>query len=160
MENSINAGMVTEGGVPIKVFLSDPKAEIPQYASEHASGLDLKSTIEAVIHPGERTMVPTGLKMEIPHGFEGQVRPRSGLAVKHGITVLNTPGTVDSDYRGEIKVILFNTSKEAFHVEPGMRIAQLVIAPIARVRMERVLSEIGLNSTERGINGFGSTGHR
>lgn len=156
MENSMNVEIGVY--VPIKVYLSDPRAEMPQYESKYASGLDLKSTIKTMICPGERMAIPTGLKMEIPHGFEGQVRPRSGLAAKHGITVLNTPGTIDCDYRGEIKVILFNTSKEPFHIEQGMRIAQLVIAPVIRAGMEKVSSEAELNSTERGENGFGSTG--
>ena len=142
----------------LTVFLAHPLAVVPQYATDFSSGLDLVSVEEVTIEPGKRAMISTGLKVEIPRGCEGQVRPRSGLSVKHGITVLNTPGTVDSDYRGEIKVILLNTSSEQFRVETGMRIAQLVIAPIAKVNVISVNNEEQLTSTGRGVGGFGSTG--
>ena len=107
------------------------------------------------ILPGDRLLVPTGFSIELPAGYEAQVRPRSGLAAKHGVTVLNSPGTIDSDYRGEIKVILFNAGKEAFHLERGMRIAQMVIAPVVQAQLILVDS---LSETERAGGGFGSTG--
>lgn len=144
--------------IKLKVFLADALAEMPQYATEHSSGMDLKSVQSVVLGARQRVLVPTGLRMRIPHGYEGQVRPRSGLALKHGITVLNTPGTVDSDYTGEIKVVLYNTTSEAFKVEPGMRIAQLVIAPVARVEVVQVEDEDDLGNTARGSGGFGHTG--
>ncbi len=119
--------------------------------------MDLRAAITdtLVLRPGERAAVPTGLIMEIPEGFEGQVRPRSGLALKHGITCLNSPGTIDSDYRGEVKVILANLGAEPFTVTRAMRIAQLVIAPVTRVEIAEI-SE--LTDTGRGSGGFGSTG--
>lgn len=125
--------------------------------STGAAGLDLSAALDAPIAlaPGERALVPTGLAMAIPAGFEGQVRPRSGLAAKHGITCLNSPGTVDSDYRGEVKVILINLGHEPFSISPGDRIAQLVIAPVAQAGVELVDS---LDDTGRGSGGFGSTG--
>ena len=130
-------------------------AMIPQPAHPGDAGMDLVS-IEAVeIAPGGRRLVHTGLAVEIPVGFEGQVRPRSGLALKHGVTVLNAPGTIDAGYRGEIGVVLANFGETAFKVEPGMRIAQLVIAAVANVSVE--VSDT-LSSTERGSGGYGSTG--
>ncbi|WP_157019297.1 dUTP diphosphatase [Mesorhizobium xinjiangense] len=133
--------------------------DLPTYATEGAAGLDLRAAVaqdrQIIVLPGRRALVPTGLVFEIPHGFEGQVRPRSGLAVKHGITCLNTPGTIDSDYRGEVKVLLVNQGEEDFAVTRGMRIAQLVIAPVTRA----VIEERHLTSgTARGTGGFGSTG--
>ncbi len=134
--------------------------DLPQYQSDGAAGLDLlAATAESapiVIAPGARALVPTGLTMQIPHGFEGQVRPRSGLAAKSGVTLLNTPGTIDSDYRGEVSVLMVNFGHEPFTVTRGMRIAQLVIAPVHQ--FELVESET-LTQTERGGGGFGSTGH-
>jgi dUTP pyrophosphatase len=134
-----------------------PGAFLPTYASVGSAGADVRAflTESVTIEPGERFLVPTGLKLQIPQGFEGQVRPRSGLAVKHGVTVLNSPGTIDSDYRGEIKVVLINLSKAPFVVEPGARIAQLVIAPVSRVEYES--AEL-LDPSHRGDGGFGSTG--
>ena len=131
--------------------------ELPQYATEHAAGLDVRANIEEaiVIKPLERTMVPTGLYVEIPEGYEIQVRPRSGLAAKHGLTCLNTPGTIDPDYRGEIKVILANVSNTEFKLEPGERIAQLVVAQFMRIDWEPTDT---LSDTDRGAGGFGSTG--
>ena len=128
---------------------------LPAYASEHAAGLDVVAAESLTLSPGERHAVATGFAMAIPHGFEVQVRPRSGLALKHGITCLNTPGTIDSDYRGEVKVILANLGGEAFAIVRGERIAQLVPAPVLRARFAEV-EELG--STERGAGGFGSTG--
>lgn len=130
---------------------------IPVYGSHGAAGADLKAYIPTpvVIQPGESALIPTGVKFEIPDGYEVQVRPRSGLALKHQITVLNTPGTIDSDYRGEIKVILINHGKVAFEVTPAMRIAQAIFAPYIRARFTQVESH---TATSRGVNGFGHTG--
>jgi dUTP pyrophosphatase len=129
----------------------------PSYATPQSAGVDLKANLEEPItlQPLQRTLVPTGLFMALPAGFEAQVRPRSGLAAKHGITVLNTPGTIDADYRGEIKVILVNLSNEPFEIVPGERIAQMVIARHEQVVWEQVEE---LDATERGAGGFGSTG--
>jgi dUTP pyrophosphatase len=142
----------------IKV-INRSKFDLPQYATEHAAGLDVRAnTDEAIVlKPLERAMIPTGLYVEIPDGYEIQVRPRSGLAAKHGLTVLNTPGTIDPDYRGEIKVILANVSNAEFKLEPGERIAQLVVAPFVRIDWEAVET---LSDTSRGAGGFGSTGTR
>ncbi|MBJ6764817.1 dUTP diphosphatase [Myxococcaceae bacterium JPH2] len=130
---------------------------LPRYESAQAAGLDLRADIEGelVLGPLERKVVPTGLALALPPGFEGQVRPRSGLALRHGITLLNSPGTVDADYRGEVQVILVNLSQEAFTVRRGDRVAQLVVAPVTQVALREV--EV-LDATERGGNGFGSTG--
>ena len=130
---------------------------LPKYETLGSAGLDLPAAIEEDIVLGslERAVIPTGLKMAIPYGYEGQVRPRSGLAFRHGISVTNSPGTIDSDYRGELKVLLINFGKEPVRITRGMRIAQLVIAPVQQVE----ISELGtLDSTERGAGGFGSTG--
>jgi dUTP pyrophosphatase len=128
---------------------------LPRYASEDAVGLDVTSAEELVLQPGERHAVATGFAIEIPRGYEVQVRPRSGLAIKNGITCLNTPGTIDSDYRGEIKVILINLGQEPFEVRRGERIAQLVPAPVLRANFVEA-GELG--ETARGTGGFGSTG--
>lgn len=129
----------------------------PAYATPLSAGMDLKADIDEAVTLGplERTLFPTGLYIALPEGTEAQVRPRSGLAAKHGITVLNTPGTIDADYRGEIKVILVNLSNEPFTIEPGERIAQMVIARVEQAELVDV--EI-LGDTERGAGGFGSTG--
>ena len=131
---------------------------VPEYGSAEASGLDIKAAIDSniIIKSKEFLTVPSGIIIEIPKGFEAQVRPRSGLASKNGITVLNTPGTIDSDYRGEIKVILINLSKDDFLILPAMRIAQLVINPTYRVNLN-LINKIK-NKTDRGTDGFGSTG--
>lgn len=133
--------------------------EPPAYQSAGAAGLDLVCALgaseAAILGPGERLLTPTGFSVELPEGYEGQVRPRSGLAAKHGVTVLNSPGTIDSDYRGEIKVVLFNAGSEPFRLERGMRIAQLVVAQVATIRPELVEQ---LSDTKRGDGGFGSTG--
>ncbi|NND78102.1 MAG: dUTP diphosphatase [Flavobacteriales bacterium] len=133
------------------------KHDLPQYETELSAGLDLRANIDEpiILHPMERTLVPTGLYIALPAGSEAQIRPRSGLAVKKGITVLNSPGTIDADYRGEIKVILINLSKEIFEVHDGERIAQMVVAKHERVEWAR---EEQLSITERGSGGFGSTG--
>jgi dUTP pyrophosphatase len=131
----------------------------PDYASADAAGVDLAAAVPEdaplVLAPSERAAVPTGLQLAIPAGYEGQVRPRSGLALTHAITVLNAPGTIDADYRGEVKVILANLGLEPFSVTRGMRIAQLVFAPVARATLEEAQS---LDATARGEGGFGSTG--
>jgi dUTP pyrophosphatase len=133
---------------------------LPSYQSAGAAGLDLLAALPAntqlVLEPRARDLVPTGLVIELPAGFEAQVRPRSGLALKHGITVLNAPGTIDSDYRGEVKVLLINLGSEPFVIERCMRIAQLVIAPVIRVELREKKSLAG---SSRGGRGFGSTGH-
>jgi dUTP pyrophosphatase len=133
---------------------------LPSYQSEGAAGLDLLAALAAdaqlVLESRARGVVPTGLVIELPAGFEGQVRPRSGLALKHGLTVLNAPGTIDSDYRGEVKVLLVNLGSDPVVVERGMRIAQLVVAPVTRVELRE---EQTLAKSSRGSGGFGSTGH-
>ena len=132
---------------------------LPQYQSAHAAGLDLFAAVPAesavVIPPGGRALIPTGIAIALPQGYEGQVRPRSGLAARHGITVLNAPGTVDADYRGEIQVVLANLGSEPFAVSRGTRIAQLIIAPVQQVTL---VETVTLDSTVRGQGGFGSTG--
>jgi dUTP pyrophosphatase len=133
--------------------------DLPAYETAGAAGMDLRAAVPGdrpmILLPGRRVLVPTGLVVEIPDGFEGQVRPRSGLALKHGITCLNTPGTIDSDYRGELKVILINHSDEDFEITRGMRIAQMVIAPVVQARIEE---RTDAAATARGGGGFGSTG--
>ena len=128
---------------------------LPAYASDHAAGLDVVAAESLSLAPGARHAVATGFAIAIPHGYEVQVRPRSGLALKHGISVLNTPGTIDSDYRGEVKVILANLGSAPFEIVRGERIAQLVPAPVLRARFEEVAD---LDETARGAGGFGSTG--
>lgn len=130
---------------------------LPQYATPQSAGMDLRANIDAPItlHPMERRLVPTGLHIALPEGYEAQVRPRSGLALKHGITVLNTPGTVDADYRGEVMVLLINFSQEDFVINDGERIAQMIIARYEQASMESVKM---LDSTERGEGGYGHTG--
>jgi dUTP pyrophosphatase len=132
---------------------------LPAYQSAHAAGLDLAAAVPqdapVTLPPGGRGLIPTGFAIALPDGFEAQVRPRSGLAARHGLTVLNTPGTIDADYRGEIQVILINLGSEPFAVTRGMRIAQLVVAPVARAGVAEVDA---LDDTARGAGGFGSTG--
>lgn len=142
----------------IKVICkADDPAFLPVYSSAEAAGADLKACIQAdiVLKPGQRYLVPTGLSVQLPAGYEAQIRPRSGLAIKHGISLVNTPGTIDSDYRGEVKVIMINHSQEDFVIKRGDRIAQMVIAPVTRGVF--VCSDT-LADTERGAGGFGSTG--
>lgn len=137
--------------------LENFRGELPQYQSLGASGFDIRAQLATplVLKPGERAMVPTGLSFEIPMGFEIQARPRSGLAAKNGITVLNTPGTIDADYRGEVKIIIINLGAEPMTIQDQERCAQLVIAPVYQADFELV-QELG--STDRGAGGFGSTG--
>jgi dUTP pyrophosphatase len=141
----------------VRIAKVDPRVQTPGYATEGAAGMDLRAFLaeNISIPPLGRARVPTGLRIEIPEGYEGQVRPRSGLAVKFGVTILNAPGTIDSDYRGNLDVILVNLGAEAFVVKDGDRVAQLVIAPVFRA----ALAEEGeLSATARGGGGFGSTG--
>lgn len=141
--------------VPIKRLKHFEGLELPAYATAGAAGMDVVSAEDTVLAPGARHAVATGIAVAIPHGFEIQVRPRSGLALKHGITVANAPGTIDSDYRGEVKVILVNLGSEAFDIRRGDRIAQLVLAPVTRASW---LPVDELDETVRGEGGFGSTG--
>jgi dUTP pyrophosphatase len=138
-------------------IVNKSKHPLPQYATVASAGFDVRANIDAamVLKPMERALVPTGLFMELPEGHEAQVRPRSGLALKHGITVLNSPGTIDADYRGELKVLLINLSKEDFAISDGERIAQVIVAKHERVQWEVVEQ---LMETERGAGGFGHTG--
>ncbi|ASS54786.1 dUTP diphosphatase [Rhizobium leguminosarum] len=133
--------------------------DLPAYESKGAAGMDLRAAVDEAapltLLPGKRALVPTGFIFEIPEHFEGQVRPRSGLAFKNGITCLNSPGTVDSDYRGEVKVLLVNLGEEAFVISRGMRIAQMVIAPVTQARVVEITEA---SETVRGAGGFGSTG--
>jgi dUTP pyrophosphatase len=133
--------------------------DLPTYETAGAAGMDLRAAVDAedklVLRPGKRALVPTGFVFEIPEGFEAQVRPRSGLAFKHGITCLNTPGTIDSDYRGEVKVLLINLGDEDFAITRGMRIAQVVLAPVTQMRASEGTDT---TATARGTGGFGSTG--
>ena len=143
--------------VKITLLKHGPKV-LPEYATEGSAGVDVVAAIQEPISigPGERILVPSGFKLEIPVEYEVQIRPRSGLAIKHGITVLNSPGTIDSDYRGEIGIILINHSKNKFIVNPKDRIAQMVICKVTKMNLVKVSL---LNNTERGSGGFGSTGN-
>jgi dUTP pyrophosphatase len=142
----------------IKVIYSG-KHSLPQFETLQSAGMDLRANLEqsVVLQPGDRALIPTGIKMALPDGYEAQIRPRSGLAYKHGVTVLNSPGTIDADYRGDVGVLLINHGKEAFEVEDGMRVAQMVIAQYTQFEWDEVSD---LESTERGAGGFGSTGKK
>lgn len=147
--------------VNVKRLENGAGLDLPAYESDQAAGMDLRAAVDAgvpvSIAPGHHTLVPTGISIALPAGFEAQVRPRSGLAARHGVTVLNTPGTIDADYRGEIKVILINHGREPFTVERGERIAQMVIAPVTRVNL---IETAELGATARGAGGFGSSGSK
>jgi dUTP pyrophosphatase len=149
---------MSEIKVQIKTLPHFEGLPLPEYQTEGASGIDLVAACqEAVtIQSGDRALVPTGIVISLPQNHEAQIRPRSGLAIKHGITLLNTPGTIDSDYRGEIQIILINHAKEAFTVTRGMRIAQMVLAEVVKAKLEVVDN---LDGTRRGAGGFGHTGH-
>lgn len=138
-------------------ILLENGARLPAYQTPGAAGADLHALLDAPVslEPGQRFLVPTGLRLQLPPGFEAQIRPRSGLAVKHGVTCLNSPGTIDSDYRGELKVLLINLGSEAFDITNGERIAQLIVAPVAKADF---VPEVQLSETIRGDAGFGSTG--
>ena len=139
----------------VKVLRSDPAAQLPAYAHPGDAGMDVRSIEEVTLAPGARALVRTGLVLELPPDAEAQVRPRSGLALKHGVTVLNTPGTIDAGYRGEVGVILINLGDAPFKVEKGMKIAQLVVAPVAQAEIVEVPA---VDASDRGAGGFGSTG--
>ncbi|WP_421725219.1 dUTP diphosphatase [Bauldia sp.] len=145
--------------VPVRRLPHGQGLPLPAPQSAEAAGADLVAAVPVddplILPPGGRALVPTGIVVEIPSGFEGQVRPRSGLAVNHGVTVLNAPGTIDADYRGELRVVLINHGSEPFRIERGMRIAQLLVAPVAQAAFEPATA---LSSTDRGDSGFGSTG--
>ena len=142
--------------IKVKIINQSPNA-LPEYATEGSAGMDLRANLAAplVLRPMERQLVPTGLFIELPQGYEAQVRPRSGLAIKHGITCLNSPGTIDSDYRGELKVILVNLSQEEQTLHPGDRIAQMVVSPVVQISWEAVEA---IGETARNAGGFGHTG--
>jgi dUTP pyrophosphatase len=140
----------------LRVRKLNPDAILPSYAREGDAGLDLFAVKQVIIEPGTSALVPTGIAIELPSGTEAQVRPRSGLALKHAVTVLNTPGTVDEGYRGEVGVILINHGTSSFTVSAGMKIAQMVVSPRVQVAVVEVAE---LSDTERGSGGFGSTGH-
>jgi dUTP pyrophosphatase len=143
--------------VSIKRCRDEVAVPLPRYMTHHAAGMDLQAALEAemILLPGQRTLVPTGIAIALPEGFEAQVRPRSGLALNHGVTLVNSPGTIDPDYRGEIGVILINHGSEPFTIRPGERIAQMVIAPFVQASLLEV-NELG--QTLRGEGGFGHTG--
>ena len=140
-------------------IVNKSKHDLPKYETEASAGMDLRANLDQpiLLKPLERTLIPTGLFIELPLGFEAQVRPRSGMAIKHGITVLNTPGTIDADYRGEIKVVIVNLSNKDYEISDGERVAQMIIAAHAKANWLQVKE---LNKTERGTGGFGHTGHQ
>ena len=144
--------------VPIQRLDPKSKTPLPEYQSDHAAGMDLHACLDGPVTmtPGQIVLIPTGFAMAVPEGYEAQVRPRSGLAVKHGVSLPNTPGTIDADYRGEVKVPLINLGQAAFTIEPGMRIAQMLIKPVPRTQWVEVDQ---LPPTNRGQGGFGHTGH-
>ncbi len=144
--------------IPLRINRLNSLAQLPDYQSDHAAGMDLHAALseEVTIESGEIRLIPCGFAMALPEGYEAQIRPRSGLACKHGISVPKAPGTIDADYRGEVKVALINHGKASFTIEPKMRIAQMVIAEVTRAIVEEVES---LEETVRGAGGFGSTGH-
>lgn len=144
---------------PVRIFKTDPQARLPEYETAGAAGADIRARLSqaVVVPPLGRVRIPTGLVLEIPPGFEAQIRPRSGLAAKNGVTVLNSPGTIDSDYRGELQIILINLGSDDFTVSDGDRIAQMVIAPVSRALIQETAV---LSQTERGSGGFGSTGKK
>ena len=150
---------MTEITVAVRPLPHFEGLELPAYETLGAAGMDVRAAVAQdeplVLNPGEKTMVPTGLSVAIPQGYEIQMRPRSGLAAKHGITCLNSPGTIDSDYRGELKVILINHGQEAFTIARGERIGQMLLAPVTRLVWQQVDT---LDDTDRGVGGFGSTG--
>ena len=147
---------MTAPSLRIKRLPNGSDLPVPRYETAGAAGMDLRAAEALLLPPGERAAVPTGLALALPPGFEGQVRPRSGLARRHGVTVLNAPGTVDEDYRGEVMVLLVNHGPETVRIERGDRIAQLVVAPVTRVAVEEAND---LGATARDGAGFGSTGH-
>ena len=148
---------MTSVEISVKRLPHNTDLPLPEYETFQSAGMDLPAAIDSpmTLSPGEHAMVPTGLAIALPGGYEAQIRPRSGLAARNGVTVLNTPGTIDADYRGEVKVILINLGTEPFEIERGMRIAQMVIAPVTQGKLTEVDD---LSDTARGAGGFGSTG--
>lgn len=148
---------MTKLTIPVSVLSHGKDLPLPYYATDDSAGMDVYAAVDApmTLQPGERQLVPTGFAMALPTLHEAQIRPRSGLAFKHGVTVLNSPGTIDADYRGEIKVLLINLGQEEFVIERGMRIAQMIIAPVTQATFSAVND---LDDTARGVGGFGSTG--
>jgi dUTP pyrophosphatase len=146
--------------VPVARLPHGADLPLPAYATSDSAGMDLLAAVDGVVSltPGERGLVPTGLTIALPAGYEAQVRPRSGLALKHGVTVLNSPGTIDADYRGEVMVILANLGSETFTVTRGMRIAQMVVSAVTQTVWREVASDAELPGSQRGAGGFGSTG--
>lgn len=144
----------------LKVFVCSERVRLPAYATAGAAGMDLQADIEEPLrlHAGERACIPTGIRIAVPEGYEAQLRPRSGLANKHGISMVNTPATIDSDYRGIVHVLLINHGQSQFTIEPGERIAQMVIAPVMQAALRQVSSAEELGDTVRGTGGLGSTG--
>lgn len=151
--------MTPSESVQVAISIAESTADLglPEYATDLSAGMDLRAAVEqdTVLEPGCRALIPTGIQIGLPPGYEAQVRPRSGLAIKHGITLLNSPGTIDADYRGEVKVIIANLGAEPVTITRGQRIAQMVVAPVSRVEWKRCAQ---LDETERGAGGFGSTG--
>ena len=145
---------MSQNQVSVDISIADG-TEVPKYTRPEDAAVDLRSTVSAILEPGTRTLVPTGIRLAIPSGFAGFVLPRSGLAINHGLTILNAPGLIDENYRGEVKVILHNSSSEAFSINRGDRIAQLLILPVPRIAFREVPE---LDSTDRGSSGFGSSG--
>ena len=150
-------GDISMDEITVKIVRDAPTIEIPKYATTGSAGVDLCSTMYCIIKPGDMALIPTGIKLQIPEGYEAQIRPRSGLAMNNRVIIPNAPGTIDSDYRGEIKVLLLNMGEEPFTLTFGDRIAQVVFAPVARAKFENVKQ---LDDTKRGSGGFGSTGLR
>jgi len=150
--------VATSEGLTVRIT-NKGKHSLPNYATEQSAGMDLRANLDMsiVLAPGQRALIPTGLFLELPEGTEAQVRPRSGLAFKHGVTVLNAPGTIDADYRGEVGVLLINHGQEPYEVKDGERVAQLVVARYFRITLEE---SADLRGTERGAGGFGHTGTR
>jgi dUTP pyrophosphatase len=148
---------MSEISVPVQILPHGKELSLPAYATERAAGMDLRAAVSdpVSLKPGERALIPTGIAIAIPKGYEAQVRPRSGLAIKQGITMLNSPGTIDSDYRGEIKLIAINHGSEAFEIRRGERLAQLIFAPVATAKLVPVEN---LESSDRAAGGFGHTG--
>lgn len=149
--------LMREIEVQIRIFPHYEGLNLPEYQTDHSSGLDLIAACEAsvILKPGARALIPTGISISLPPGTEAQIRPRSGLALRHGVTLLNSPGTIDADYRGEIKVIVINHGEETFEVTRGMRIAQLVVSEVVKTRL---VTADNLDATRRGSGGFGHTG--
>ncbi|MCC6362221.1 MAG: dUTP diphosphatase [Bryobacterales bacterium] len=149
--------MDSEISIAIKRMPGTDDLALPAYQSDNASGMDVRAAVQSLVRlePGQRAVIPAGFAIEVPRGYEAQLRPRSGLAAKHGVTVLNSPGTIDSDYRGEVAVVVINLGNEAFEISRGLRIAQIVIAPVSRVQWNEVQD---LSPTRRDAGGFGHSG--